>query len=369
MIKSLDDDKLITEVVETKNSLSTDRLDMSFGEIMSMYERNEIIIDPDFQRLFRWTPAQQTRFIESLLLGIPIPPIFVAEDQNGRWEVVDGLQRISTVLSFFGILKSDPISSIPDKNNWTLLEGELIQHLKGYNRSNLPLKLNLNLKRAICRIEIVKWNSKMDMRYELFNRLNTGGSPLTEQEIRNCIFRGTSSEFNKFLTKTASNPTFIDLVKPTERQTEQKYLEELILRFTSLLDNEWDKPENWERTTDKLSAYMTLFMKRTVNNPSYDFARIETLFSRVMALLSSFDYKIFRGSNFNFSTSLWDGITIGIASNIDYYECEGRPLINAKIIELIDDKEFIKSMGAGSSNKDRVINRVKASLRVFSNHE
>lgn len=362
----LTDEKVVSEVIETKNSLSTDRLDMSFGEIMSMYDREEIIIDPDFQRLFRWTPAQQTRFIESLLLGIPIPPIFVAEDRNGKWEVVDGLQRISTVLSFFGILKFDPSSSIPDKNNWTLLEGELIPNLKDYNCSTLPLKLNLNLKRAICRIEIVKWNSKMDMRYELFNRLNTGGSPLTEQEIRNCIFRGTSGEFNKFLTKMASNQTFIDLIKPTERQTEQKYLEELVLRFTSLLDNEWDKSENWERTTDKLSTYMTLFMKRTVNNPGYDFARVETLFNKVMDLLDSFDYRIFRASNFNFSTSLYDGITIGIASNIDYYENDGKSLIETKIDELMNDKEFIKSMGAGSSNKDRVINRIRASIRVFS---
>lgn len=362
----LTDEKVVSEVIETKNSLSTDRLDMSFGEIMSMYEREEIIIDPDFQRLFRWTPAQQTRFIESLLLGIPIPPIFVAEDRNGKWEVVDGLQRISTVLSFFGILKFDPSSAIPDKNNWPLLEGELIPKLKDYNCSTLPLKLNLNLKRAICRIEIVKWNSKMDMRYELFNRLNTGGSPLTEQEIRNCIFRGTSSEFNKFLTRMASNETFIDLVKPTERQTEQKYLEELVLRFASLLDNEWEKSENWDRTTDKLSTYMTLFMKRTVNNPGYDFARVEALFNSVMVLLSSFDYKIFRAANFNFSTSLYDGITIGIASNIDYYGNDGKSLIETKINELIDDREFIKSMGAGSSNKDRVINRIRASIRVFS---
>src|SRR5258706_16231751 len=100
------DDVLEQEVIETRNSLSTDRLDMSFGEIMSMYERGEIIIDPEFQRLFRWTDYQKTRFMESLLLGIPIPPIFVAEDQNGRWELVDGLQRLSTVLSFFGMLKS-----------------------------------------------------------------------------------------------------------------------------------------------------------------------------------------------------------------------------------------------------------------------
>ncbi|MDW5428798.1 DUF262 domain-containing protein, partial [Acinetobacter baumannii] len=93
-------ESLIAKIDSVRNSLSTDRLDMSFGEIMNMYDRDEIIIDPDFQRLFRWDDYQKTRFIESLIIGIPVPPIFVAEDENGRWELVDGLQRISTVLSF-----------------------------------------------------------------------------------------------------------------------------------------------------------------------------------------------------------------------------------------------------------------------------
>lgn len=91
--------ELESQVQELRNSLTTDRMDMSFGEIMNMYEQGEIIISPEFQRLFRWTIEQKTKFIESILLGIPIPPIFVAEDNDGRWELVDGLQRISTVLS------------------------------------------------------------------------------------------------------------------------------------------------------------------------------------------------------------------------------------------------------------------------------
>lgn len=99
-------------IAKKRNSLKTDRLDMSFGELMNMYEDGDLFITPEYQRVFRWTNFQQTRFIESVLLGIPIPPIFVAEDTNGKWEVVDGLQRISTIFSFFGLLKS-----LPEKNN------------------------------------------------------------------------------------------------------------------------------------------------------------------------------------------------------------------------------------------------------------
>ena len=357
----MDDELLLEEVIKTKNSLSTDRLDMSIGEIMSMYEREEIIIDPDFQRLFRWSIPQQTRFIESLLLGIPIPPIFVAEDQNGKWELVDGLQRISTVLSFFGLLRT-----ITDKNNWSMTEGELIPSLENYNSDTIPLKINLNIKRAICRVELVKWNSLMDMRYELFNRLNTGGSPLTEQEIRNCIFRGTSSEFNNFLTRMASNTDFINLISPTERQVEEKYLEELVLRFVSLLDKEWENAANWQHTGDKLSTYMTLFMKRATQNESFGFVSLEKLFTRVFTVLQPLGYEIFRASNNNFSTSYYDGITLGIAANIDHYEVVEIDEINEKISELINHPDFIKNIGAGSSTKNRVINRIRLALNIFN---
>lgn len=99
----------IEEVITKKrNSLKADRLDMSFGELMNMFEDGDLFITPEYQRAFRWSNFQQTRFIESVLLGIPIPPIFVAEDDKGKWEVVDGLQRISTIFSFFGVLTNLP---------------------------------------------------------------------------------------------------------------------------------------------------------------------------------------------------------------------------------------------------------------------
>ena len=133
---------------------------MSYGEIINMYQSGDLIISPEFQRLFRWKNFQKTRFIESILLGIPIPPIFVAEDKEGKWELVDGLQRLSTVLSFFGLLKDG------DKNNWIMDAGDLVPELEGYNKDKLPQIFQRNIKRAYCRVEIIKWDSKLDMRYE-----------------------------------------------------------------------------------------------------------------------------------------------------------------------------------------------------------
>lgn len=352
--KSDDDKSTLSETVDsTKNSLRTDRLDMSFGEIMNIYEDNELIINPQFQRLFRWSIEQQTRFIESLILGIPIPPIFVAEDDNGKWELVDGLQRLSTVLSFFGVLKT-----ATEKNKWIMSEGELIDELLGFNIDNFPFRLLLNIKRAVCRVEIINWNSKIDMRYELFNRLNTGGTPLTQQEIRNCIFRGTSEDFNDYLEAMALNEEFRGLIKLSKSKVDQMYLEELVLRFTSLVDN-------WESMDDSLSNYMSGFMRDAVQTPDFDYDRYSDLLERTFKVLSIYDESIFIANNNNFSTSLYEGITIAIANNIDYYE-NHTDVILVNINTLKEDEEFKSYMGSAASSKNRVQNRIRRAMHLFS---
>lgn len=347
--------KIESDLLKARNSLSTDRLDMSFGEIISMYERGEMIINPEFQRLFRWTKTQQTLFIESLLLGIPIPSIFVAEDDFGRWEIVDGLQRISTVLSFFGKL-----ACFPEKNNLTLLQGDLIASLQGYEHQTLPMKLNLSIKRASCRLEIIKWNSNTDMRYQLFKRLNTGGSSLTDKEIRNCVFRGTSSKFNDFLKKMASNEKFIKLIKPTQRQLDTLYLEELILRFASLVGGNWQSIEE-----DFLSKHMSNYMKNTVETDNYDYEHLESLFNRVINLLSPLGDGIFRGMNGVFSSGFYDGITIGLSSRIDFYEKAGKEVLSNKINKVVNDTEFRKYIGSASGSRYNVTHRIEIAIAVF----
>ena len=93
------------EIVDAQRLVRTDAYQMSIGEIVSMYDNEEITIDPEFQRLFRWTISQKSKLIESLLLGIPLPPIFVFEQSDGNWELIDGLQRVSTLLEFMGLLR------------------------------------------------------------------------------------------------------------------------------------------------------------------------------------------------------------------------------------------------------------------------
>jgi len=364
-METKDISQLEEELIQTRSHLSTERLDMSFGEIMNIYQDGDIIINPDFQRLFRWSDEQKTRFIESILLGIPIPPIFVSEDECGKWELVDGLQRLSTILSFFGLLKKSTGELDEEKNNWAFTQGEIIHSLEGKKRQDLSLKLQLYIKRAVCRVELLRYDSKnTDLKYELFNRLNTGGATATEQEIRNCIFRGIDDRFNKFLKDLAKSQTLFNLVMPSKEEIEKLYLEELVLRFVCLY---YAKKEE---LIDNISKSMTNFMKKNVSNPTFDFTEAKNLFERLFNLLDRLqDYKVFRGDKGPFSTNLFDIITIGVAHNIEFYEAKPIETLRNKIKSLKESELSKKTTSGKVSSKERNIKRIELGKSFFNPNE
>ncbi len=343
-------------IIKGRNSLSSDRLDMSFGELICMYTNRELVIDPEFQRFFRWDIHQRTRFIESLLLDIPIPSIFVAEDNDGRWEIVDGLQRISTILSFFGLLRDNQ-----DKNGWILEKGDIIEEIEGVSVSDLPLKLRLNIKTSSCRVEIIRWDSNCDMRYELFNRLNTGGVSLTDQEVRNCIFRGVSVDFTNAIKKLASSDEFVDLIRPAPKQKEELYLDELVLRFFSLF-------ENHNNVSKNLSEHMTDYMREATKDKSLYQYKTEK-FNHTLSLVKSLGQQSLLGKNGQLSASLYDGIFNGVAANLEYYENSEHDVLQNKVSRLKEDKKFKKVSGGSSNHKEHTKKRIARALEVFSDHE
>lgn len=347
-------DIILSDIGNSRNTLQTDKLDMSFGEIMNMYERDEIIINPDFQRLYRWTDYQKTRFIGSVIIGIPIPPIFVAEDSQGRWEVVDGLQRLSTIFSFFGVLKN-----MPEKNNWILGAGDMIQTLDGFTCDTLPLKIQLNIKRSSFRIEIIKWNSQYDLRFELFNRLNTGGTPLTNQEIRNSLYRSVSSKFNDYLKELSAYQNFVDVVDIPKEKIDQLYLEELVLRFMSLYRNR-------QHVNKSIALHMTDFMKQCVENDNFKYDQYSQIFKKTFDILRGVGTGIFNSAKREFSTAIYDTTTIGIAENIHLYSEKKPIVIKDKINQVKSDQVYQKMVRSGGNNSvQRVKKRLEFANSIF----
>lgn len=346
-------DNLEEIIAKKRNSLKTDRLDMSFGELMSLFEEGDLIITPEYQRAFRWQAYQQTRFIETILLGIPIPPLFVVEDATGKWELVDGLQRISTIFSFFGLL-----TSRPEKNNFILQVGDLIPELEGVEINNIPIKLKTTIKRSVCRVEIVRWDSQEDIRYELFNRLNTGASPLSDQEIRNCIFRAYPVDLNKVLREVASLPKFFEIIDPSETKKEQMFLEELALRFFAFkhLDSDFRKT---------MPEFLSEFM-RDVSKGEIDF----DLNKEKSYLISYIDFvhkylgrAVFRPVG-NFALHIYDSLAYVLPKI--YPKIEGN---EEEILEKINflrvDNQYM-SIGTSTFSNMRIRQRMERALEIFS---
>jgi hypothetical protein len=230
------------EIVCAQRLVRTDAYQMSIGEIVSMYDNREIIIDPEFQRFFRWDIGQKSKLIESLLLGIPIPSIFVFEKENANWELIDGLQRISTVLEFMGKLRSpdggtvlpsilEATKYLPSLHNAVWERSDLIQDVPLDEQQEIEKSHQLSIKRARIGVEILKRPSDDQTKFDLFQRLNAGGTQANAQELRNCIVLMINGEYYRAIKEAAEEPIFQNVLAITEDQIERQRHMEFAMRF------------------------------------------------------------------------------------------------------------------------------------------
>lgn len=350
------------EIQKYRQEILSERMDMSFGEIMNMYRDKEIIISPEYQRAFRWDQQRQSDFIESILLGIPFPSIFVATNPDGKWELIDGLQRISTVLAFFNELKDEDGNSYP-KNGLKLVEGSMIKSLKDVTIDTLPLEYKLQIKRTPCRVEIILKESEFKMRYELFKRLNTGGEGLSRQEIRNCIFRGLDSRYTDFVAELSNNELFRQIVCINKASEEMMYYEELVLRYLTL------KNSGTRYSQANIQDYMDEYLESQCEN--YDEQKTlddKKLFESIMAGLENLkDKDIFKLGKRYFTTSMYDAIMLSLSDGrVDFSQIDYQDL-GQKIDELKENEDFKKYVGSASSNPTSITNKVKVAKLIMLN--
>jgi hypothetical protein len=214
------------QITEEKKTVDFDTREFTIEFLVKKYldkiesDQNDIFV-PDYQREFVWDDSRQSKLIESIVLGLPIPIIFVAEDANGRLEIVDGSQRIRTLAAF---LTNE--LTLEDLDKLTLLNGLQYQHLPESRRrkiNNTPIRMIVLSETTT---EVVK--------NDLFERINRGSDLLRNMEKRKGIYRG---DFNKFIyTDCAHNPLLIELTPLAKSVENRQELEELVLRFFALID-------------------------------------------------------------------------------------------------------------------------------------
>jgi hypothetical protein len=237
-------DELETQVAEVRRTIAADGYPMSIGELTNLYREGELIIRPEFQRLFRWSLEQRSRLVESILLGIPLPSIFVAQQAEGKWELVDGLQRVSTILQLQGELRGpdgelEPALVLRKTKFLPALEGRRWDDTA--SSQSLSAALRLDIKRTKIDIKIIKRESSNQAKYDLFQRLNSYGSSLTPQELRSALLVAVSPSFLAWLERLAHHPTFREVTSLSDRLLEERYDLELVIRFLVLHARSADK--------------------------------------------------------------------------------------------------------------------------------
>ena len=261
--QNLSGSDLIEAVDERIKNIRTKSFDISFNELSDMYAHKELIINPEYQRLFRWSEGKQSRFIESIILELPLPPIFVIEREEGVYELIDGLQRISSYLHFRGELHLDYTDEGDQHRELKLTDCDIAKELNGLTYEDLPRALKIKLRRNFIRVEVIRRESDPRLRYYMFKRLNTGGENLSNQEMRNCTIRLLDNKFNKFLIDLSQNDDFkVCISKFAEEKIKQKYDQELVLRFFAFKNYQ-------DKYVHEVGDFMTEYME-AISDPKRD---------------------------------------------------------------------------------------------------
>jgi hypothetical protein len=238
---------------------------------------------------------------------------------------------------------------MPEKNHSILTQGEMVKELEGITIATLPIKLKTTIKRSVCRV---------DIRYELFNRLNTGASPLSEQEIRNCIFRAYSVDLNQVLRDVAALAVFDDFISPSVSKKEQMFLEELVLRFFAFknLNDEF-------RTT--VPQFLTEFMRDVSKGEiAFDLESEKESFIELITILNEqYGKKLFRPKG-NFSLHIFDSIAFALPKVITSYSANKEKIFQF-IDAMLEDVEY-NSIGTSTFSNTRIKNRMNRALEIIT---
>lgn len=346
-------DVLIKEIENKRTEFKTENYPMSIGELVNLYENEEIIINPDFQRYFRWTDLQKTRLIESIVLGIPIPSIFLFQRDDGIWEIVDGLQRVSSILQFMGALK--------EKTPLKLQGTKYLPHFEGFKWDNsenedyeLPTSVKLYFKRAKLNLSIILGDTGANAKFEVFQRLNTGGTYASDQEVRNSAMIMVNKPTFTWFIALSDNEDFQSTLSLSDRLYEEQYHVELALRHISLLYFEYSSKKDVKDFLDDITEQILMDTNFDYENVLKKF---ETTFNILNNLLGDNSFKRFDGVKFKgkFLESAFEAISIGLAHNIDKYAFPvDNDILIEKIKKLHTEEYFIKYTGSGSNASTRI---------------
>lgn len=336
-------DALLEQLDSQRRKVDFDTYDIIVQQLVSMVESGAIDVAPAYQRQFRWDGLRRAQLVESVFLGVPIPSLFMASNKDGTWELVDGVQRLSTLVQYAGTSGARAKLNLTEPLALTGLTK--LSEFDGLTFDDLPDSLQLQFYHRPIKVITLSDKSDLIVRFDLFERLNTGGVALSNQEIRACIYRG---RFSEFLQAMAEKPAFHAVVRLTRRQEDDGTRVECALRFFAFLS----RYTHFEHSVvEFLNDYMDKASK------SFNYASQQKLFERTFTQLSElFPGGIARRAGRKTTPiNLFEAVAVGAALALKQQD----RLSSADVNAWIDSEELRQLTTGATNNRNMVVGRIE----------
>lgn len=353
------------EIKKKSSEIYKESYQMSIGELANLYRDEEIDIHPEFQRLYRWSDYQKTKLIESVMLNIPIPQIYVSQNDEGVWDVIDGVQRLSTIFQFMGILKDDEGKKVEALTLLGTKDLPSFEGMKWENKEDIDLEFTreqqLEFKRSRLDVTILKKASDSKAKYELFQRLNTGGAFLSDQEVRNCLIIMENREFYKFICQLDKIESYRNCISISDRKADEQFRMELVVRLLVALNIDWERSKTYKEMSELLDQEILLLCDDNALNLKLIAEKFNKTFELLNSALGENTFKKYRKTDDRFVgaflTSAYEVISLGVYTNIDSILTFENPIkwIDEKVKNMYEEGVYIDNLTPGT----KVISRYR----------
>ena len=324
----------------------------SCSDIFRMYSKKQLEIQPDFQRNEVWSNQDKTRFVDSVMKGLPIPSMCISLDiKTQKRLVIDGLQRISTIIHFLNEKKDEDWRMSNCEDVYDDISGKKVSDVQKNNPDLYDRFENATIPVTVIRCDYSN-SIHMEYLFNIFKRLNSGGVKLNNQEIRNCIYQGS---FNTFIKDIAKSESWKNLRNNADNKRHKE--DELVLRFYAMY-------EMYNNYTGNMTSFLNEYMSNNKTLSEEKKMQFQDLINKTLLVAKKI------GTLKNQGVNVFVSVLVGIARNINTLINTNETKINDLFIQLISNPEYSEqNLQDGLSAKSKVINRLNTSIRIFGSND
>lgn len=336
----------------TERQIFTTHSDTPIETLKRQFERGKLDLQPSFQRNYVWDIQKASRLIESVLLNVPLPVIYLSEELDGKISVIDGQQRLTSFFAF--ISERFPIKNTVFKLN----KLEVLTELNGKTFKELSDEQQEEILRYPLRVITFKKESPEDLKFEIFERLNSGSVQLKPQELRNCIYHGT---LNDLIKKLIENPDFQFLMNLTDNQKIRMEDCEYVLRFISFYYlGEAKYPNSMKQFLNEMAKIGQNLSEEKLKDIENAFKNAFQISRNILGRQAFERFNKHTGWSGTFNAALYDTVLCGFTKRNKNSLMRHADEIREALIELMsNDEAFIETILGSTSSKKFIKRRLK----------